>query len=160
MFDSPYLINDTRLGDVIAALQAMGSYKFYKLEFAKWSDRISGDENKADHWKKVFEEHPEFFRLDSGREKASLVWRRQHQKLFNVDTEVKITRNEYKVLSNGDKERISRTPLSSDELGMLVQTAIELHSRALQRKQDARWWIPVAVPAVSALIGVILGYLL
>jgi hypothetical protein len=32
--ESPYLPNSGRLADVIAAIQAMGTYKFYKLTFA------------------------------------------------------------------------------------------------------------------------------
>ena len=83
---SPYLA-DGRLADVIAALQATATYKFYKLDFARWADRIVGEKAKANHWRKVFEEHPEFFRLDSDRRRASLVWRRQHQKRYDVDRE-------------------------------------------------------------------------
>ena len=37
---SPYLNDDNRLGDVIAAIQAMGTYKFYKLSFDNWADRV------------------------------------------------------------------------------------------------------------------------
>jgi hypothetical protein len=61
------------LADVIAAIQAMGTYKFYKLPFDGWADRITADKSQADHWKNIFEEHPEFLRLDSKRERASLV---------------------------------------------------------------------------------------
>jgi hypothetical protein len=75
--DDPYLDNPQRLADVIAAIQAMGTYKFYKLTFKGWAERIVADESEAEHWKTVFEDHPEFFRLDTDREKASLVWRRQ-----------------------------------------------------------------------------------
>lgn len=32
---SPYLASPDRLGDVISAIQAMGTYKFYKLTFDK-----------------------------------------------------------------------------------------------------------------------------
>lgn len=70
---SPYLINENRLADVIAAIRVMGTYKFYKLSFAGWSDRIYGDEPKAECWKNIFIEHPEFFRLDEKKEKGSLV---------------------------------------------------------------------------------------
>ncbi|HET9680047.1 MAG TPA: N-carbamoyl-L-amino acid amidohydrolase [Gammaproteobacteria bacterium] len=155
MKSSPYLQDNQRLADVIAAIQVMGTYKYYKLDFAAWSDRINGDAGQAEYWKHVFEQHPEFFRLDSRRERASLVWRRQHQKLFNVDTEEKITRREYKQLSDGEKQRISRTPLTSNELATLIQAAIDLHSRALERKRDSRWW----VAGVFGLIGVVLGAL-
>ena len=75
---SPYLANADRLADVIAAIQVMGAYRFYKLNFKGWADRISADETKADYWRNIFMEHPEFFRLDTKKEKASLVWRRQY----------------------------------------------------------------------------------
>jgi len=153
MSDSPYLRDDHRLADVIAAIQAMGTYKFYKLDFAGWSDRICGDAKQADHWRKVFEEHPEFFRLDAQRERASLVWRRQHQKRFNVNTETKISREEFEQMSDDDKARVSRTPLTSNEIATLVDTAIDLHSRAMERKRDQRWWVAGAF----GLAGVVLG---
>jgi hypothetical protein len=151
--DSPYLLNDGRLGDVIAAIQTLGTYKFYKLDFAGWADRIGGDEEQADYWRKVFEEHSEFFRLDSKRQRASLVWRRQHQKLFDVDLSQTISREKYKSLTDEQKARISRLPLSSSEIATLVNTAINLHSRALENKKDQRW----LVTALIGLAGVILG---
>ncbi|MDA2934785.1 hypothetical protein MYX82_10650 [Acidobacteria bacterium AH-259-D05] len=48
---SPYLNDPKRLADVIAAIQAAATYKFYKLDFGGWADRISGDESEADHWR-------------------------------------------------------------------------------------------------------------
>lgn len=100
---SPYLKDANRLGDVISAIQAMATYKFYKLDFKGWADRVSADESKADCWKTIFIEHPEFFRLDSEKTKASLVWRRQRQKLYDVDNEEKITKEEYKALPQNEK---------------------------------------------------------
>src|SRR5688572_11696971 len=92
---SPYLNSPGRLGDVIAAIQAMATYKFYKLDFEKWADRITGGEGTSEHWRRVFEEHPEFFRLDGARQRASLVWRRQKQKRYHVDRERVLTSEEY-----------------------------------------------------------------
>lgn len=157
---SPYIATHNRLADVIAAIQAMGTYKFYKLDFHEWADRISGDKSQAGQWKTVFEQHPEFFRLDSHREKASLVLRRQHQKLFDVDNEAKITKDKFKSLSEDEKTRISRMPLHSDEIGTLVNTAINLHSRALEQKKEDRWLVAAGISLISALsglVGVIIG---
>ena len=151
--ESPYIKNDDRLADVIAAIQTLGTYKFYKLTFTGWADRINGDETQAHHWKTVFIEHPEFFRLDAQRERASLVWRRQHQKLFNVDTEKNITREIYNTLTTEEKKRYSRHPLGPNEISTLINTAINIHTRALEHKQDSRWWIPT----LAGLIGVLLG---
>jgi len=150
---SPYLKEATRLADVIAAIQVMGTYKFYKLDFAAWADRICGQDTQADHWKAVFKDHPEFFRLDQSRKKASLAWRRTRQKLYNVDTEEKITRRAFDQLSVKERERISRSPLSSEDIGTLLNTAVELHSRALAHQREQRWWVTVVVTLLVAFIG-------
>ncbi len=153
MTHSPYLKEPNRLADVLSAIQVMGTYKFYKLDFAGWADRISGDPKQADHWKKVFEEHQEFFRLDAGRENASLVWRRTYPKHYNVDSEQKISREEFFQMSDKEKVRISRSPLKNSDIATLITTAIQLHSRALEHQQDKRWWIS----GVMGLLGVIIG---
>jgi hypothetical protein len=160
MPQSPYLSNSNRLGDVIAAIQAMATYKYYKLSFDKWADRISADESQAEKWKGIFLEHPEFFRLDSAKEKASLVWRRQFPKRFNVDTFTVLTNEEYDLLSDEFKrDRVSRVPLSSADIKALIDTAVNLHSRALEDQKDKRWWIPVA-SAIGGLVGSVIGALL
>lgn len=112
---SPYLADNNRLGDVIAAIQTMAVYKFYKLPFSGWADRINADANQAEKWKNIFTEHPEFFRLDSERERASLVWRRQFPKRYDVDSEKIITIHEYNNLTDQQKARISRTPLTPND---------------------------------------------
>lgn len=156
---SPYLRDSNRLGDVIAAIQAMGAYKFYKLDFAGWADRLSADESLAEKWKLVFLEHPEFFRLDSARAKASLVWRRQFPKRYDVDAKKTLTHAEYDALTNDQKLRVSRVPLPSADIKALVDTAVNLHSRALEHQKDKRWWVALA-GAAGALVGSVLGALL
>lgn len=101
----------------------------------------------------VFKEHPEFFRLDSDRRKASLVWRRQHQKLFHVDTYTSISPKQYDDLSGEQQKRISRSPLNSSEVATLVNVAVNLHSRALERKRDSRWWLAGAFGLAGVAMG-------
>jgi len=153
---NPYTENDNRLADVIAAIQVMAIYKFYKLDIAEWAKRIEGDQTKAKHWKTVFEQHPEFFRLGGEKKKASLVWRRNYQKLYNVDLEKKITREAYKNLTDQEKTRYSRVPLSDSDISTLINTAINLHSSEIDHKQDSRWWVAI----VSGLVGIIVGSLI
>jgi hypothetical protein len=138
---SPYLEDPNRLADVIAAIQAMSTYKFYKLPFNRWADRISGDESKGNYWRRVFEDHAEFFRLDSAREKASLVWRRQYPKLFHVDRGKRLSLDEYDALTETEKTRVSRDPLTPADIKTLVDTAINLHTRAIERERESRWWV-------------------
>jgi hypothetical protein len=153
----PYLSNPDRLADVIAAIQVMGTYKFYKLDFATWADRISADQTKADYWQNIFIQHPEFFRLDNKREKASLVWRRQYPKRFDIDKNAEITKEQFYALSDEAKLRVSRIPLESGSIESLIKTAVDLHTRALQHQQDKRWWIPLIATFIGGLIGAVLG---
>ena len=111
---------------------------------------------KADYWENIFREHPEFFRVDSTNRNASLVWRRTYQKLYNVDSEEKISREEFRNLTTDQKKRISRSPLTNSDISTLVNAAINLHSREIDHKKDARWWITGAL----SLLGVVLGALI
>jgi hypothetical protein len=157
--DRPYTDNENRLADVIAAIQVMATYKFYKLDFSGWADRIAGDQDQADYWRKIFEQHPEFFRLQRGRMKASLVWRRSHQKLYDVDREEKISREEFRALTDEAKQRISRTPLTNSDISTLINTAINLHSREIEHKKDSRWWITGAIGLVGVILGAVINAL-
>lgn len=156
MSESPYLKDSNRLGDVIAAVQAMAVYKFYKLSFEEWADRISADKSQAEKWKNIFIEHPEFFRLDSNSEKASLVWRRQFPRRYDVDAEKTLSIDEYEALPSERSARVSRVPLGSSEIKALVDTAVNLHSRALEHQKDKRWWTALA-SAGGAIIGTLIG---
>ena len=153
---SPYLSEPARLGDVIAAIQVMATYKFYKLSHEAWADRIAADTTQAGKWKRLFEQHPEFFRLDSAREKASLVWRRQFPKRFDVDEMKVLSNEEYDAFTDSQKLRVSRVPLAASDIKTLIDTAVNLHSRALEHQKDKRWWVALA-SAVGGLIGSIAG---
>lgn len=150
---SPYL-KENRLADVIAAITTLATYKFYKLDFPGWADRISGSENRAAHWEQVFREHPEFFRISSADNKASLVWRRQYPRTYNVDTGVEEAKPEGQKYLDG--ERYSRRPLEPTEITALISTAVNLHSRAVEQSNSARWWLPILI-AVLAFAGSLVG---
>jgi hypothetical protein len=154
--DSPYL-KPGRLADVVAALQALSTYKFYKLTFEDWADRLSADKSQTDRWKLVFLEHSEFFRLDGNKEKVSLVWRRQFPKRYDVDTERTISVEEFEAYDSARKERVSRNPLSAGDIEVLLKTAVDLHARALEEKKESRWWVPLATAILGAIVGLAIG---
>ena len=156
MPDSPYL-RPGRLADVVASLQALGTYKFYKLTFEDWADRLSADKMTAERWKCVFLEHPEFFRLDGNKEKVSLVWRRQFPKRFDVDTERVVSIDEFESYDTARKARVSRVPLSAGDIEVLLKTAIDLHARALEEKKESRWWVPLVTAILGAIVGLAIG---
>ncbi len=157
---SPYLSDPNRLADVIAAIQVMSTYKFYKLTFGEWADRMTADSSRGAYWQNIFEEHPEFFRLDGDRKKASLVWHRQYPRRFHVDEGRLLSQEEYDALDPATKgSRISRVPLTPADVKTLVDTAINLHTRAIEEQREKRWWLPLA-SAVGGLVGGILGALI
>ncbi|MDP2214098.1 hypothetical protein [Phenylobacterium sp.] len=156
---NPYL-TDGRLGDVVAAITVLGTYPFYKLSPARWAKRIGGSEQRADHWRRVFLEHPEFFRLASD-EKFSLVWRRQFRRNYRVD-DVHEVDPDY-AIDGTTEDLVSRRPLEPAEVIELVNVAIKLHDRALEQDKTRLWWMPLAAAAVSlvsVLVGAILSALL
>ncbi|RYH00683.1 N-carbamoyl-L-amino acid amidohydrolase [Salipiger sp. IMCC34102] len=138
---------------MLSAIQTLGTYRFYKFSPEKWSARISGDSTTAKHWEQVFREHPEFFRFSSDDAKVSLVLRRQKPKLFDVDTLQMVTRAERDGRDTDGQARITRAPLEAGELQMLINVANGLHSKALQDRQDGRWWLPLVATVFSAVIG-------
>ncbi len=172
---SPYVEQPNRLADVIAAIQVMGTYKYYKLDVAKWGKRIrdvgeSGDEAGSvnqdesaskqvqineSKWTVVFDEHPEFFRLGNRKNKASLVWRRSYPKLFDTKKLEEITPAKYKGLTAGQKGKVSRKPLTTEQIDLLIRTAIDLHARAIAHRQERRWWITALVGggAIATMFG-------
>lgn len=157
--NSPYLDDPQRLGDVIAAIQAMATYRRYKLTHAEWADRIGADKTQKSKWQAILMAHPEFFRLDSAREKASLVWRRQFPKRYCADTCQVISNGEYEALSEAQKRLISRAPLNSQDIKALIDTAVNLHSRAVEHQKEKRWWLALA-GAAGGLVGSLVGSLL
>lgn len=151
---NPYLKNG-RLADVISAITALGTYKFYKSDFEGWADRIGGSKDKAPHWRKVFEEHPEFFRISSGGDRASLVWRRQFPKTYDVDKKIDVPLPEGQK-QHEDNDRLSRRPLEPSEITALISVASNLHDRALEQHKAGRWWVSL-VTALLALLGALAG---
>lgn len=155
---SPYLNNPQRLSEVIAAIQVLGTYKYYKRNFVDWAKAISGDKDKGEFWKNIFLDHPEFFRINGSEKAVSLVWRRTYQKRYYVDIEKTVTKEECdRLKAEGKGDRISRTPLSNQDIQMLINTAISLHSRALEGKKDKRWWINLLTAFLGAILGAVIG---
>ena len=156
MNENPYLGGTDRLSDVLAAIQFLGTYRFYKVGFGYWKDRIKSKPKSAESWEQLFREHPEFFRVSDKEENVCLILRRARSKSFNVDTEETISRDERKALTDEARERISRAPLSTTDLAVLLNAAIELHGRYIAHQAERRWFVSIFAPLMG-LLGVILG---
>lgn len=152
---SPYLTN-RRLSDIIAAIQQMGSYKWSTLKVEDWKERLEEPLSARD-WSIVFIEHPEFFRLNEGY--ASLRWRYAYD-VHDIDDRKVLSTEDVKKLPHEKRLNLTRNPLTADQIETLLNTAIELHSRAIALKQERRWWIPILTSLLGVIVGALLGGLL
>jgi hypothetical protein len=157
---SPYL-QQGRLQDVIAALTALSNYRYYKLDYRSWAEKIANSPGDADKWKKILKEHPEFFR-DSEDKRVSLVWRRQFQKRYSPQFQRELSYEEYAALSEEHKGRLTRRPLVAEELSRLISLAVELHAHALERKKSTFGWVAAqgAVGVMGGAGAIIVAWLL
>jgi len=153
---SPYLESQWRLADIVAAIQAMGAYPWAQRKVEGWVCSL-GDPLSAKNWLEIFEQHPEFFKSDG--EWVSLRWRRAYDSSYDAKANRELNAEEIEKLTPEERRQLTRKPLTSDQIEVLLKTAIEMHSRAIAQQQEGRWWVPVWLPALSGLIGAILGAL-
>lgn len=157
MAKSPYLIPG-RLADVIAAIQFMSMNDRSSQTCRDWADGISGDKAKGDHWQKVFDEHPEFFRRSPNYEgHYALIWRRASPRLFFRKESRSLTQAEYDALPVSDQKLVSRPPVPEQQIKTLIDLAVELHAKAREQHTDWRWWVPIVASFLGSLVAVLVG---
>ncbi len=159
--ETPYIANKNRLENVIAAIQVLGSYRVYKLKYEEWAMRISGDKSHHENWKKIFKEHPEFFRYNKESGEVSLIWRRSKPRRYHIDRHIELTKEKIdKLPEEEQKKKISRSPLDKSEMQTLINTAMNLYGQAFENKKDSRWWIIPLASSISGFIGILIGALI
>ncbi|HEY8098164.1 MAG TPA: hypothetical protein VIE65_19050 [Methylobacter sp.] len=157
---SPYLV-EGRLANVIAALQTLAARARPEGTIADLTQELSRskEKNEIDTWTRVFEEHPEFFltyRLVGKPElKAALRWRYVNRN-FDEKTGTTYTPQEKENLSKEQQALLTTKPLAGDQVSTLLNTAIELHSRAVEERVAARWWVPI-LAAFLGFTGAVIG---
>ena len=155
---SPYLSNKDRLQDIIAAIQVMASYRYSARRINAWASILGEKPRSADNWLTIFNDHPEFFRvLDDDEGKHTLILRRAQSRVYNTRTGDELTIEEFRRLPKQERSHISRKPLTTEQTLSLIEVAVTLQNQAVARRQELRWWVHVVVPALSALVGALLG---
>ena len=157
MTKSPYLKSDRRLGDVIAAIQLLGTYQWANRDIGGWAKQLDTPEISGEAaWSSVFREHPEFFRInDLG--KASLRWRHAYDRTYNTKTRKTISVEEFEQLDEKEQEIYSRPPLTAEQIQSLMATAVEMHGRAIAHSQENRWLTLVLFTLLGVVLGAVLG---
>lgn len=131
----------------------MGAYAWASRKVSSWGEKL-GTPVSAPDWNKIFEEHPEFFRVSG--EWVSLRWRHGYDRNFSVELARELSHAEIEALAENQKENLTRKPLTSDQIEALMKTAIELHSRAVAHAQERRWLTPILFALLGTIIGVVL----
>ena len=153
---SPYLAKASRLGEVIAAIQALGAYAYHDAPISYWmrADRL---DSARTAWITVFSEHPEFFRLDDskGEKRVALHWRWAQAQTYDPVRGEMLTWEQRQALPDTVRESLVRKPLEPDQIATLITTAIELHSRAVAHQQEQRWLVPLLFGLAGTLLGVV-----
>jgi hypothetical protein len=115
----------------------------------------SDAESAVERWRIVFDQHPEFFRLSPGkRDFYALVLRRGLPRRFHVDKRDLISPAELAQMPPEQrKKQITRAPIPTSEIKVLLDMALALH-RAATERQAAKWAkVQMVIPLVSSLIG-------
>lgn len=132
----PYADSE-RLSDVMAMIQVLALHKYRHRSDKGLTDEMQGPPRSASTWKEVAQQHPEFFRVND-KERLGVCLVSRHV----------LPKNE-----EGKRE------LPSDFVSMLLQAAIELHDRQLDRSRHWKTYIPVVV-AITAGVFTIFGIFL
>lgn len=153
--ESPYLKYSERLGDVVAAIQMMGTYESDSNIPDKWQNIIGARPKSVEFWSDVFTEHPEFFRTSKVNDtiKVSLIWRRARTWSWDIKQQRKITWNSLDYYRTKLPKRLVREPLSAEQTTALIEIAIKMQTQAIARREELRWWVPVVVGALGVLVG-------
>jgi hypothetical protein len=155
----PYLSHPARLGDVIAAITAMGSYAFAKRPIQHWAESLgppaSISDEAPDSWRRILSEHPEFFLIEG--DSATLRWRRAKDRVYHRIQKRELTGDEVKALPEPEKEELTREPLTTDQITALIETAVGLHEREIAQKAESRWYVSGVLTFLGTLLGAIIG---
>ena len=110
-------------------------------------------------WRQVFMEHPEFFRFHDEPAKtwAAMRWRWALDRDYDPASGRSLSFDELQTASKEQRERLTRPPLTPEQIETLMSTAVKLHATAIERARHARWWIPVVIPAITTIVGILLG---
>src|SRR6516162_7215565 len=129
----PYLI-DGRLQDVVAALQAMATNEErYSAPCKSWAKIISrGMEKDAAHWKKVFDEHGEFFWRTGAKDERYALVLRASKSFAKTFTDEKVTLSEWESKSGPEKSNYTKAPLADAELKLLIDMALAIHKNTVK----------------------------
>lgn len=135
---SPYLLRG-RLADVLALIQVLALDRDSHRSESGLTAELQGKPASSENWTALAKAHPELFRVKlSGENVVSLIARHVTEPTDQL-----------------------RKPLSTEYLAVLLDLAVEVHDREIQRTRGWHVWVPLIVAVVAGiftLVSIVFGH--
>src|SRR5437870_6400278 len=126
-------LKPNRLPDVLAGIQIMALYERHRNSTKRWAGILSGDEEQGPYWKRVFDEHPEFFRKSANPEHEgdySLLWRRALPQIYHRRQRKNLSDEELERIPHQERDRyVVRPSVPASQIKTRMDTALQLHQQ-------------------------------
>jgi hypothetical protein len=129
-----------RLGEVLALIQVLAYDKDTSRSEEGIGDELQRIPSSADTWMELAEFHPELFRVranEKRKKRAALVAR------YVLP---------YEALDNGEEKRPQLEP---SVVNKLMEVAIDMHDRQVNRKNQWKILVPMVVAIISATAAIV-----
>jgi hypothetical protein len=170
-----HYLEENRLANVIAAIQAMGVADRPSGTLNRWVAELEASEeltsNQLDQspikfaerkkWQTVFEQHPEFFKTYTLRGELRVLLRWRYSE--SIKTEANGAANGK---NQADKNSTDKTdngaappskPLNADQIQVLINTAIEMHAKEVAGERSPDKFRPFLMAIIGAALGTLAG---
>ena len=130
-------LKTNRLADVLALIQVLAMDEHAHRSESGLTDELQGKPKSGNNinWEDIANDHPEFFRVkSSGEHKVSLVSRHVLPK------------------KNGVRE------LPIEFTHKLLETAIQLHDKQVQRSERWKYWIPIYAVLITGFVTIFVAF--
>jgi hypothetical protein len=169
-----YLEKD-RLANVIAAIQTLGVADRPSGTLNRWvaeleaSEELTSDQldqspikfAERKKWQTLFEQHPEFFKTYTLRGELRVLLRWRYAE--SIKNEANDAPNGKNHADNSNTEKSDDgtappgKPLTADQIQVLINTAIEMHAKAVGGEQASDRIRPLLMTIIGAALGTLAG---
>ena len=167
-----HYLEENRLANVIAAIQAMGVADRPSGTLNRWVAELEASEeltsNQLDQspikfaerkkWQTVFEQHPEFFKTYTlrGEPRVLLRWR-YSESIKTEANDAPNGKNQADKNKNDDGTAAPSKPLNADQIQVLINTAIEMHAKEVAGERSPDKFRPLLMATIGAGLGTLAG---
>lgn len=173
MAKSHYLEKD-RLANVIAAIQILGVADRASGTLNRWVAELEASEEltgaqldnspikfaERKKWQVVFEQHPEFFKTYTLRGEPRVLLRWRYAESIKTDaakSEANGAPRDKDRPEDDDDSGIQGKPLNADQIQVLINTAIGMHTKEAAAERGPERFRPFLMATIGAVLGTLAG---